>query len=129
MQETSRKTVWRFDSSVLYHSDLESRRRLIAHLILIIKEKAPRSGYHRYLITHLSSKTHADLDEIMQRCETELRKIQIEWPMCYPSSIAGEAASVVSSKVIHHHAEYLAGNTRADQYGAVVLYRISPYRS
>jgi hypothetical protein len=113
----------------LYHAPIEERRKLIITLVLIAKGMPLGGGYQRYLETHLSGKTHADLDQLLDRCEKAILKIQAGWPICYPISKREPGSAALASKLYHHEMLSNVGsrNCLAGQFrGVVYIHMMSP---
>lgn len=111
---------WRFDSSILYQASTAERRKLIASFITVVKGFELGSGYHRYIITNLSRNEGAQLDQVMKSCEAAVRKIQMNWPMCYPVSPNANIHQRWAVKFHNDQVEYLHKGGQARSVGGIV---------
>lgn len=120
---------WRFDLSIFYHAPTSERRKLIAWLVTTVKGFEPGSEYHRYIVTNLSRNEGAQLDHVMKSCEAAIRKIQLDWPVCFPVPAGASTSQSWAVKFHNHRLEYL--EKRRDVVrpigGVVELRRLRPY--
>lgn len=114
MEHTSPVRSFRFDLSPLYRGDHETRCTLISNLIVMIGGFEPGSHQHDVIFRNLLELHPRILDAVRGECVRKIRRIQLDWPLCYSRSEVIQWHGSVAEKLRHHELVMMSLGERVD---------------
>lgn len=112
--------------SPLYRGDHEMRCELISNLIVMISDFEPGSHQHDVIFRNLLELHPRILDAVRTECMHRIRRIQLDWPICYSRGVASMLPAHVAVKLRDHELAIMAIGERMRPCEAKKIMLLSP---